>query len=95
VALHLLNEGAPWHGLALAARALAAWWRLSEDHDRLLATYPATVLAAAVHRLVCHRAGDKGLYREAAEAYRADETAVRKADSQLRKLLSLGPDRAW
>jgi hypothetical protein len=95
VARLLLTEGGAWHGLALAARALAAWWRLSDQHDELLAAYPPIVLAAATHRLVAQRAGDRGIFRTAAEAYRADEAAVRRADTQVRRLLGLGPDRCW
>ena len=91
----LLTEGGAWHGLALAARALAAWWRLGDQHDELLAAYRPIVLAAVIHRLVAHRAGDRGLFRTAAEAYRADEAAVRRADAQMRRLLGLGPDRCW
>jgi hypothetical protein len=95
VAVLLLELGGAWHGLALAARALAAWWRLGDRHDELLAVHPPDALAACVHRLVSHRAGDHGRFREAAGLYRADETSVRRADSQVRRLLDLGPARSW
>jgi hypothetical protein len=95
VAVLLLERGGAWHGLALAARALAAWWRLGDRHDGLLAVHPPAVLAASVHRLVAHRAGDHGRFREAAHLYRADEASVRRADSQVRRMLDLGPARLW
>ncbi|HET8680376.1 MAG TPA: hypothetical protein VFM54_00650 [Micromonosporaceae bacterium] len=95
VAQLLIMEGGPWQGLAVTARALAAWWRLHHQHDDLLAAHPPPVLAAAVHRLVALRAGDKGLFRQAAEAYRAGEAAVRRADAELRKLLALRPGQVW
>lgn len=95
VAQLLLRTGGRWQGLAVVARTLAAWWRLPEQHDGLLAAYPPAVLAAAVHRLVALRAGDKGLFRQAAEAYQADEAVVRQADAQLRKLLAFQPGQGW
>jgi hypothetical protein len=94
VAQHLLDDGVAWLGLAVAARALASWWRLG-DRPPALAEAPPAVLAAAIQRLVAWKAGEKGLFRSAAEAYRTDEASVRRADAHLRRALSLGPDRAW
>jgi len=95
VAVRIVDIGVPWHGLPFGGRALAAWLRLADQHDEVLGMHPPDALAAALHRLVAHRAGDRGLYRDAAEAYRADETAVRGADAQLRRRLALGSNRAW
>jgi len=83
-----------WHGLAVAARAVAAWWRLTNEHDLSPTSGPAA-MAAATHRLVAARAGDRGLFNDAAHAYQTDETAVRQADARIRKPLALGPDRTW
>jgi hypothetical protein len=90
----LVRAGGPWHGLAVVARAVTAWWRLMNEHDLQPTPEPAA-LAAAVHRLVAARAGDRGLFKDATDAYRADETSVRRADARIRKLLALGPDRFW
>lgn len=90
----LLRVGSTWQGLVVAARAVAAWWRLSNEHDLQAAAEPAA-LAAAVHRLVALRAGDRGLFKDAAYAYQVEEKSVRQADARIRKLLALGPARPW
>lgn len=95
VAQLLLTEGGPWHGLAIAARALAAWWRLGDAGTALLAEHQPGALAAGVHRLVAFHAGDKGLFQAAADAYRVDESDLRKVDAKLRKLLDLHAGRRW
>jgi hypothetical protein len=92
VAWRLVSVGAPWHGLSVTARALAAWWRLG---DELLAHDQPAVVAAAVHRLVASRAGHPGRFRGAADAYQVEEGALRRADAVLRKRLDLGVARAW
>ena len=91
----ILKVAAPWHGAAVAARAMAAWRRLSDRHAELIDAHSRPVLAAAVHRLVAVRAGDKGLFRESADLFGVDEPRLRAADAQVRKLLALGPGRAW
>ena len=90
----LIRTGTAWHGLAVTARAVAAWWRLTNEHDLSPTPEPAA-MAAATHRLVAARAGDRGLFKDAANAYRTDETSVRQADARIRKPLALGPDRTW
>ncbi len=95
VAERVVDIGVPWHGLPFGGRALAAWWRIADQHDEMLGAQRPDVLAAALHRLVAHRAGDRGLYRDAATAYCVDEAALRRADPLLRRRLALGPGRAW
>ena len=90
----LIQIGSTWLGLVVAARAVAAWWRLSNEHDLQAPAEPAA-LAAAIHRLVAIRAGDRGLFKDAATTYQVEETSVRRADARIRKLLALGPDRPW
>ena len=94
VTMALIHTGSAWLGLVVAARAVTAWWRLMDEYDLPSTSEPA-VSAAAIHRLVAARAGDRGLFKDAANAYQADETSVRQADTRIRKLLALGPDRPW
>lgn len=94
VTLALIHTGTAWHGLTVSARAVTAWWRLTNDHDLSPASQPAAT-AAATHRLVAARAGDRGLFKDAANAYQTDETSVRQADARIRKILALGPGRTW
>jgi hypothetical protein len=90
----LIQVGSAWHGLVVAARAVAAWWRLSNQHHLQVPAEPAE-LAAAIHRLVAIRAGDRGLFKDAANAYQVEEKSLRQVDARIRKLLALGPDRPW
>lgn len=94
VTMSLIQVGGAWHGLVVAARAVAAWWRLSNEHDLRAPAKPAQ-LAAAIHRLIAIRAGDRGLFKDAANAYQVAETSIRQADARIRKLLALGPARLW
>ena len=48
----LVVTGLAWNGLPVAGRALAAWGRIADHHERLLSAHPAHPLAAAVNRLV-------------------------------------------
>lgn len=91
----LAVTGARWNGLPVAARALAAWARISAGHDRLLSAHAPDSLAAAINRLVAHRAGGRATFAEAAEWFRVPEPDVRRADRPVRTSLALGPDRAW
>lgn len=95
VAALLLTKTTPRHGLTFTARALAAWWRLP-DLDDLLAQYPPPVLAAAVDRAVRYWCGAaQATYSEVAEAFRADQAAVRKATPVLQKRLQLSGTTNW
>lgn len=95
VEVPLAVTGASWSGLPVAARALAAWDRLSAGHETLLAAHPAASLAAAVSRLVASRAGGRATFAQAAAQFRAAEQDVRRADRPVRALLALGPGRPW
>lgn len=90
----LFTTGPRWHGLAVTARSVAAWERIGDLHQRL-ADRPPLAVAAAVDRLVDYRAGGRGAFASAAEAYRVAEQQLRSADRVLRPLLALGPDRLW
>jgi hypothetical protein len=91
----LLTAGPRWHGLAVTARSVAAWERLGDSRQRLLADRPPLAVAAAVDRLVDYRAGGRGTFASAAEAYHVAEQELRSADRAVRPLLALGPDRPW
>ncbi len=91
----LVSAGSSWNGLPVAARSLAAWERISGDHEPLLSAHPPRALAAAVQRLVAYRAGSRAAFAEAAGAYRVPEEEVRRADRAVRRLLALGPARPW
>jgi hypothetical protein len=91
----LLAAGPSWHGLAVAARSIAAWERIAHAHQRVLHGRQPHVVAAAVDRLVGYRAGGRSTFAAAAAVYRTDEQAIRQADRVIRPLLALGPDRPW
>lgn len=91
----LVNTGLAWNGLPVAGRTLAAWGRLADDHERLLAAHPARTLAAAVNRLVAFRAGGRATFAEAAGRFRVPEQDVRRADRAVRPALALGPGQPW
>ncbi len=91
----LVSVGSSWNGLPVAARSLAAWERISGDHEPLLSAHAPRTLAAAVQRLTAYRAGSRAAFAEAADAYRVPEEEVRRADRAVRRLLALGPDRPW
>lgn len=91
----LLGTGPSWHGLAVAARAVAAWERIAGSGERVLAGRQPRAVAAAVHRLVGYRAGGRATFADAAAVYRADEQPLRQADRLVRPLLALGSGRPW
>ena len=91
----LLSAGPSWHGLAVAARSVAAWERISGSHQRVLDGRQARVAAAAVDRLVAYRAGGRATFAESAAVYQTDEQAIRQADRVIRPLLALAPGRPW
>ena len=95
VEVPLAATGASWNGLPVAARTLAAWGRLSADHEKLLAAHAPGALAAAVNRLVACRAGGRATFAKAATRFRAPEQDVRRADRPVRALLTLGPGHPW
>ena len=95
VATLLLTRTTARHGLTFTARALAAWWRLP-DPDDLLTRFAPRVLAATVDRTIRYWSGTaQATYPEAAEAFRVEETAIRKATPVLQKHLQLSDTRNW
>jgi hypothetical protein len=95
VATLLLTRTTARHGLTFTARALAAWWRLP-DPDDLLTRFAPRVLAATVDRAIRYWSGTaQSTYPEAAEAFRVEETAIRKATPVLQKHLQLSDTRNW
>ena len=91
----LVVTGLAWNGLPVAGRALAAWGRIADHHERLLSAHPAHPLAAAVNRLVAFRAGGRATFAEAAGRFRVPEQDVRRADRAVRQPLALGPGQPW
>ena len=91
----LAVTGPAWNGLPVAGRALAAWGRIADHHERLLSAHPARPLAAAVNRLVAFRAGGRTTFAEAAGRFLVPEQDVRRADRAVRPLLTLGPGQPW
>jgi hypothetical protein len=91
----LLTHTTARHGLTFTARALAAWWRLPDPAD-LLARFTPRVIAAATDRAIRYWSGAaQASYPEAAEAFRAEEAAIRKATPVLQAHLRLSDTRNW
>ena len=83
------------HGLPILLRCLTAWWRLP-DEPAVTSAHPVPVLAAALVRMICYRAGRPGSrYADVADAYRVDEEAVRAANSDLQARLNLSQSKLW
>jgi hypothetical protein len=91
----MTRKGPGWNGLPVVARALAAWHRLGDHHERLRTAHTPQALAAAVHRLVTYRAGDRAAFADGAAVYQIDERDMRRADAAMRGLLALGPGHVW
>ena len=91
----MLAAGPSWHGLAVTARAVAAWERIADSHPRLLDGRPQAAVAAAVDRLVDYRAGGRATFAAGAAVYAVPESAVRQADRAVRPVLALGPGQPW
>jgi hypothetical protein len=91
----LLSHTTARHGLTFAARALAAWGRLP-DQDSLLDRFSPRVLAGALDRAIRYWSGaSQATYPEAAAAFKADETDMRKVTPMLQKQLRLSDTRNW
>lgn len=91
----LLDRTTARHGLTFTARCLAAWWRLPRPED-LLTRFSPRVIAATVDRAVRYWSGaGNATYPDAAVAFNADESAVRKATAVLQKQLRLDSTRNW
>jgi hypothetical protein len=95
VAVLLHTRTTARYGLAFTARTLAAWWRLP-DPDDLLARFTPRVLAATIDRAIRYWSGaPQATYAEAADAFRTEEAAIRKAAPVLQKRLQLSDTRNW
>ncbi|PKW15655.1 hypothetical protein [Saccharopolyspora spinosa] len=91
----LLDRTTARHGLTFTARCLAAWWRLPSPED-LLTRFSPRVIAATVDRAIRYWSGTgNATYPDAAVAFNADESAVRKATAVLQKQLRLDSTRNW
>ncbi|QIZ33636.1 hypothetical protein [Saccharopolyspora sp. ASAGF58] len=91
----LLDRTTARHGLTFTARCLAAWWRLPSPDD-LVTRFSPRVIAATVDRAIRYWSGAaKATYPDAAVAFNADESAVRKATAVVQKQLRLDSTRNW
>ena len=95
VASRLWRKVLAGHGLPLALRCLAAWWRVG-DMDTVLAAYRPSELAAAIHRMVGYRAGEREIsYDMIAGLYNVDGARLRALTSLLQARLKLSADQPW
>ncbi len=95
VAVRLWRKVLPAHGLPLALRCLAAWWRIS-DGPELLAVHRPSLLAAAIHRMVGYRAGEAGITHDAIAAlHQVTASESRAITPLLQARLRLSPEQPW
>jgi hypothetical protein len=95
VAVRLWRKAVPTHGLPLALRCLAAWWRIG-DGPVLLARHRPSVLAAATHRMIAYRAAEAGSTHDAiAGLYRVAPADTRAATPLLQARLQLTSGQPW
>jgi hypothetical protein len=95
VAVRLWRKVLPAHGLPLALRCLAAWWRIS-NRPELQAGPRPSVLAAAIHRMIGYRAGEAGVTHDAiAELHRVTADETRAITPPLQSRLQLSAQQPW
>ncbi len=95
VASRLWRKVLTGHGLPLTLRCLAAWWRVG-DMDTVLAAYRPSELAAAIHRMVGYRAGEREIsYDMIAGLYNVDGARLHALTSLLQARLKLSVDQPW
>jgi hypothetical protein len=95
VAVRLWRKVLPAHGLPLALRCLAAWWRIS-DIPELPAGPRPSVLAAAIHRMIGYRAGEAGVTHDAiAGLHRVTAEDTRAITPALQARLQLSVQQPW
>lgn len=83
------------HGLPLTLRCLAAWWRVGEM-DTVFAAYRPSEVAAAIHRMVGYRAGEREIsYDTVAGLYNVEGARLRALTSPLQTRLKLSADQPW
>ena len=83
----------PVGGPPLVIRCLTAWWRVADELS--LSTHTAPTLAAAVTHQVARRAGFQLTYAETADAYAVDESEVRAAAGDVKRMLGLSGEQYW
>jgi hypothetical protein len=83
----------PVGGPPLVIRCLTAWWRVADELS--LSTHTAPTLAAAVTHQVARRAGFQLSYAETADAYAVDESEVRAAARDVKRMLGLSGGQYW
>ena len=91
----LAVAGPAWNGLPVAARALAAWERIADQHGGCFRRIRHARWPRPWNRLVAFRAGGRTTFAEAAGRFRVPEQDVRRADRAVRPLLTLGPGQPW
>lgn len=95
VAIRLWRKVPPAHGLPLTLRCLAAWWRICDSLE-LPAGQRPSVLAAAIHRMVGYRAGERGITHEAiAQLHRVTAAESRAVTPLLQARLRLSVNQPW
>ena len=95
VAVRLWRKVLPAHGLPLALRCLAAWWRIG-DRPELPAGPRPSVLAAAIHRMIGYRAGEAGITHDAiAGLHRVTADETRAITPPLQARLQLSAQQPW
>ena len=82
------------HGLPMAIRCLAAWWRVRESVEGVHAE-PTLAVAAVVASAVARAAGVPRRGTENATAYAADPQGVQRVATELGSRLRLDPRRGW
>ena len=93
VATTLWAAPLPVGGPPLVIRCLTAWWRVADELSR--STHTAPTLAAAVTHQVARRAGFQLTYAETADAYAVDESEVRAAARDVKRMLGLSGEQYW
>jgi hypothetical protein len=95
VAVRLWRKALPAHGVPLTLRCLAAWWRIG-DGPELLTAHRPSVLAAAIHRMVGYRAGERGVTHEAIAAlYKVSPADTRAITPLLQSRLQISSTQPW
>jgi hypothetical protein len=95
VAVRLWRKALATHGLPLALRCLAAWWRIG-DGPQLLAGHRPSVLAAAIHRMIAYRAAETGATHDAiADLYGVAASDTRAVTPVLQTRLQLTAAQPW
>ncbi|HEY5880243.1 MAG TPA: hypothetical protein VIU11_15150 [Nakamurella sp.] len=97
VARLVLDRTAPIRGIAIAARCLAAWWRLDPSVTaELVETAGSRVVTAALDKQVSMRASTaRRADAHVAADYGVYPAAVKSMGPRLQRRLALGPLKPW